>query len=170
MARYIGVVGFVALSAGSWVLLSRSSLLGPVDPLRGVLGGLGWLLYAFGWGALRPFGAVPEDDPRVLSGPTLPSRAEPSRVALVRYGAACVGAFVIVVLAWHVERSPQAMFAHAAALGCSIWLVSAGSAQPVDRPHAEPPVSASMRLDQALRPLAALALVLSLGLVLMLLL
>ena len=72
LGRAIGVLLFVGLCTLSWALLGPAIGIERLEPVRALLGTVGWILFALGWGSVRETGTVPEEDPNALPGPPLP--------------------------------------------------------------------------------------------------
>jgi hypothetical protein len=144
-------------------------LLGPfvavdrLEPLRAALGGVGWVLFAFGWGSPREVENVPEDDPRALPGEPLTPRGRLPRGAGAVLGIAVAAAALPLALAWRVARTPHALLAHAAAVAAAIALVSSGADIAVRRGQWAPIEPAGRRLGQAAVPIAVLVIALFAG-------
>jgi hypothetical protein len=133
--------------------------------MKAALGVIGWVLFAFGWGALRTPAAVPEDDPHVLPGEALAPRGRLPIGAVAVLGAAVVSAIPPLFFAWRVTRADHALFAQAVAILCSIGLVTSGAEIAVRRGRWEPLLPPMRRLSQATIPLTALGIVLLAGIV-----
>jgi hypothetical protein len=162
LGRVLGLHGFVAASTLTWIVLGSSLAVERLEPTKAALGGLGWILFAFGWGAVREPARVPEDDPRVLSGEVLEPRGRLPRGATSVLWVSVAGALVPLFFAWRVTRPYHALFAHAVAVGCAVLLVSAGGEIAVRRGRRRSP-SPSERVAQARIPLLGLAVVLTVG-------
>lgn len=165
LGRGFGLHGFVGASAATWVLLSGLVGVDRLEPMKAALGGIGWVLFAFGWGALRKPTSVPEDDPHVLPGEPLRPRGSLPTGAVLVLAAAVAGAVPPVFFAWRVTRADHALFAQAVAILCSIGLVSTGAEVAVRRGRWAPVEPPLRRLSQATIPLAALGIVLLAGLI-----
>jgi hypothetical protein len=165
MGRAVGVLGFVALSMLTWLLLGPQVGIDRLGPFQAALGGLGWVAFAFGWGSLRELGSVPEEHPNVLSGSPLLARGRLPAHALVVVVTSVLGALTCLALAWRVDRAEHAMLAHGCAIGCAIALLAAGARLAVSRSDDTAPRSPTRRLSAASRPLAGLVLLLAAGLV-----
>ena len=165
MGRLLGLHGFVGLSATTWLLLSAVVRVDRLEPMKAALGAIGWVLFAFGWGALRKPAAVPEDDPHVLPGEALGPRGKLPTGAVVVLGAAVACAALPLSLAWRVTRAEHALFAHAVAVLCAIGLVTTGADVALHRGRWAPVEPPLRRLSQATIPLAALGIVLLAGLI-----
>jgi hypothetical protein len=162
--RALGVYGFVGGCLFAWAFAGPAIAVGSVDPVRSALGMLGWVIYAFGWGRSR--GArVPEDSPNVLGGVPLAPRARLARAGLPLVALAIVAALVLEGLAFRVERSEPALFAHAVATACSLLLLGVGSRIALGLGARRELPSAAIRLNAMAPPLTALAVLLGLGLV-----
>src|SRR5262245_6053240 len=79
LSRLLGLYSFTACSVLAWALAGSAISPERLDPVRGAVGAIAWMLHALGWGAMRPRGAVPEDDPNVISGTPLLPRNQPAR-------------------------------------------------------------------------------------------
>lgn len=166
LGRAIGVLGFVGLSVITWILLGPVIHVQRLDPLRASLGAVGWALFAFGWGELRQLGSVPEDDPNVIPGPSLPARSALPRGAYPVLVLGVIGAVIPLFLAWRELRPRHALFAHAASVVWAVALITSAARLALDRGRLERERStpARSRLSSATRPLALLTLALALGL------
>ena len=163
LGRALGVHAFVAFSVATWAMLGPAISVARLDPLRAFLGAVGWGLFAFGWGSLRNLGSVPEEDPHAILGPPLPPRARFPRRALIAVGLSVAAAAVLLLLAWRIPRPAHALFGHAVAVLAAVALIAGGTR--ISNAMTESSVVATprQRLDGAARPLAAVALLLSLG-------
>lgn len=162
IGRILGIHVFVALCVGTWGLLVRSGLPLAAEPMHATFGALGWMLYAFGWGELRDLGAVPEDDPRVLSGAPLSARQSLSRSVGVVLSFGVAGALALVFLAFRVARPGHAVMAHALALIAGLFLVGGAARVALDRvPRTLP--SRAERIGYGATTLAVLLVLLGLG-------
>ena len=99
-----------------------------LDPVQGVLGALGWALFAISWAGDSPAVTTLPTTPAAPAAPRSPDQS-PHRRALPK-GAAVVLALVSVaaavpmVLAWSVRTVERALLAHAVALAAAIALVA----------------------------------------------
>ena len=169
IGRAIGVWGFVGLCLLTWVLVGNLVSIQKVDPVRAALGGVGWALYAFGWGSVRRFDNVPEDDPRAILGDRLKARGKLPRGAAVVLSISVAGALVPLFLAWRVDRAGHSLLAHAVAILCAIAMLSAGARVAVGRGKWKPVKPPRLRINAAKHSLALLSLALGFGLVALLL-
>ncbi len=165
LARGLGVLAFVGLSVTTWVLLGPLIGVEHLEPLRACLGLVGWALFAFGWGAVRRIGSIPEDDPHVIRGDPLPARGQLPWSTFFVYSIGLVGAVVVLVLAWQVVRPAQALLAHAAALVAAIALAGTAARVALERGRSRSAAVPRSRLNAAARPLAMALLLLGLGFV-----
>ena len=125
IARIAGIWGFLCASIGAWTFLGPSLLPSHLDPVQGVLGSLGWLLFAIAWAApVTPPVDVPHPSTSLVDvGPRQAmTRTTPWVLAVVAAAAA-----VPMVLAWWVASTERALFAHAAALAAALALVACAS-------------------------------------------
>ena len=128
LGRWLGIYAFVGLLRAC--LVACSARLSPwATSTRSVsaLGALGWVLYAFGWGA-RAARASPRT-PRTSSRGrrSLPRARLPTRGGR-RVAFAVIAALVLEALAFRVERAEPAVFAHAAATACALLVLGVGAA------------------------------------------
>jgi hypothetical protein len=165
LGRALGVLLFVALSVTTWLLLGSVIGVQHLEPVRASLGALGWALFAFGWGAVRRAGSIPEEDPHVIRGEPLPARGQLPWSALWVYSIGLVGAVVVLLLAWQVARPAQALLAHAVAVVAAIALVGVAARVAVERGRARTFPAPQPRLNAAARPLATALLLMALGFV-----
>ncbi len=164
LGRTLGLHGFVAACVATWLLVGTSLAVDRLDPVKAALGGIGWVVFAFGWGASREPTRVPEDDPRALPGAPLAPKGHLPAGAFLILAVAITGATLPIGLAWRVTRPSHALLAQAVSIACAVALISSG-AQIATRRGAwirvEPP---SRRLAQAVWSLIALVAVVALGL------
>lgn len=164
--RFATLIGFVGSSAVTWIALGDALDIERLEPVRASLGGVGWMLFAFGWGAVRRPGSVPEQDPHVVAGEPLSPRATVSFESALVFGLAVLMALLCWFLAWRVADDERALLAHAFALACAVAMVVVGARVSVSlgKPHALPRPTA--RLNAASAPLAGLLILGILGLLL----
>ncbi len=170
VARWVGISGFVGCCLLAWALLGADRLTFVRDPALGLLGALGWAAFAFGWGAVRRLGSVPEEHPAALRGQPLPARSQLSRLALVASAIGALGAGACVYLAWRVERPAHALFGHLVALAAAAGLLEQAGRLAVRRADSVSSGRPLARLEGAGLSLAMLGLALAAGLVTWLLL
>jgi hypothetical protein len=169
LGRVLGIHATMALSVVTWLLLGSVVTVLHLEPVRSAIGAVAWVLFAFGWGAVRTREHVPEDDPRVLPGAPLPSRDVLPMSAVVVLSIGVLGAAVPMFAAWRVTRPSHALLAHAVATICAIALVTSAARVAVDRKSYRPLTPPSARFSAAARPLSALAVAVALGFIWMLL-
>jgi hypothetical protein len=169
LGRAIGVLLFVGLCTASWALLGPTIGVERLEPIRALLGTVGWILFALGWGSVREVGSVPEDDPNALLGPPLPARNRLPRGSMAILAIGIVGSLPALYLAWRITRPDHALLGHAAAVLSAMALVAASARIAVDRAQYRASGSAAQRVNSAARALGALALLLGLGFVWLLL-
>lgn len=165
LGRALGVLLFVALSVTTWVLLGSGVAVQHLEVVRASLGAVGWALFAFGWGAVRRAGTIPEDDPHVIRGEPLPARGQLPRSALLVYSIGLLGALAVLLLAWRVVRPAEALLSQAVAVVAAIALVGAAARVAVERGRSRPLGAPASRLNAAARPLATAVVLLGLGFV-----
>ena len=167
LGRSIGIYGFVGCSLASWFALDGLLGIGRLDPVRAALGGVGWALFAIGWGRMRDERRVPEEDPRAVTAEPLAAKSTLPRWAGAIFGTALCLSALPPLLAWRVGRPEHALLAHVAAVGAAIALATVGARLAVGRGGWVPP-SPRTRLAAATAPLVLLVLLLLLGLVMLL--
>jgi len=165
LGRNLGLHGFVGLSAMTWVVLGNLVRVDRLEPMKAALGVIGWVLFAFGWRALRKPTSVPADDPHVLPGEPLRPRGRLPIGAVAVLGGAVVCAAPPLLFAWRVTRADHALFAHAVGILCSIGLVTTGADIAVRRGRWRPLEPPMRRLSQATIPLTALGIVALAGII-----
>ena len=164
LGRLLGIHAFVGSSLFTWFLAGPAIAVGNVDPVRSALGVLGWVIYAFGWGRSRG-PRVPEDAPNVLTGAPLVPRARLSKAGAPVVVIAVIAALALEGLAFRVDRSEHALFAHTAATAAALLVLGAGARIALTLGARRELPSAAVRLNAMAPPLAALAVLLGLGLV-----
>src|SRR5258706_6310098 len=90
LARAFGVHGFLFGCLVCWVALGFRVASDHLDPVRGALGALGFLLHTLAWGAPP----APGDGSRVLSGSRLVGRKKRSRGSVLALGLGIVFALL----------------------------------------------------------------------------
>ncbi|HVU03248.1 MAG TPA: hypothetical protein VHE30_15915 [Polyangiaceae bacterium] len=163
LGRAFGLHAFVGASVVTWMLLGPLIAPDHLDPARAALGAVGWMLFAFAWGAPREPRGVPEDDPHFVPGEPLPPRNELPRRASLVLAVATAGAALPLALAFRVTRTYHSLFGHAVAVACAVALVSAGADIAVRRGKWVPVEPASRRLAQAMVPLVLVGMILLAG-------
>lgn len=159
----LGLYGFVGSALLSWAALSLAGLPLAAHGLTGAFGAFGWMLFAFAWGELRAR-RIPENDPHVLAGPPLNPRHAFPRSAEWVLGFGTLGAGLLLLLAWRIDRPSHAVLGQACALLASLLLVAAATRVALERQPRELPSSAE-RYNAAASALAVLVLSLGLGLI-----
>jgi hypothetical protein len=159
--RALGL-GFVGLCSLCWALLGEDLSTVHIDLLPGMLGSVGWALFALAW--TTPVKAAASALDSQSPARPLEPRAQPALLPVVGLVSITLLAFLPVALAWRVTRPFAALLAHSVALAAAILLLSVasrfviayGSWQPAGRPCA--------RLGQAGTTLVVLAIVAAMGL------
>jgi hypothetical protein len=163
LARWLGVYAFVLCCFMSWALLGGQLRSDQLDPVRGALGAVGFLLHALAWGA-QPKNL--EDAPldNLVPGSPLQPRHHPVRSAPVTFGVGIVLALLPMAVAFGVERPAASLLAHTLALGCALLLVavSIDVALRMGKPQQFP--AWRVRSARAIWPLGALTFSLGVGL------
>jgi hypothetical protein len=162
VARGFGVFGFVGLSVASWLLLGPLLDVGRLSVVRATCGGVGWALFAIGWGLARPLGPTASEDD-AAAGSRLVARDHLPRGAAAVVGIGVVGAAVPWLLAWRVTRPEHALLAHGFALLCAVALLATSARVALERGARLPVAPARARLRGGVGPLMAVAGLLALG-------
>ena len=164
VARVLGVYGFITCCFGAWACLGPLLRSDQLDPVRGALGAVGFLLHALAWGAAPKTAEADAPDNLVPGTPLLP-RHKPIRLAsAVLVGGIAVG-LLPVAFAFAVERQGASLLAHSAALGAALLTIGASTdvALRVGKPHQ---LSAwRARASRAVWPLGALTVAVGVGLI-----
>ena len=160
LARHVGITGFLAASAGTWLLASLDQVMASVDTFRAVLGVLAWAVFALSWS--HPWSVSEANLRKAPEGETVglkPRRkAPPYAVGVAVVGAIC--AFACMALAWVVEDPSRAVFAQALAVGCAVALLTSASRIAVLAGKEKPRGSARARLPINRRVLNSIVLML----------
>jgi hypothetical protein len=165
LGRTFGITVFVGLCLLTWIVVGSAVGSERLDLIEAGLGGVGWALFAMGWGTAREPGRIPEEDPRVVPGPSLASRGELGRGARAVLAVAVVLALLPFGFAWTSRRPAHALLAQGVALLVALALVHAGSLVATGRGRPLPTTAPSARLRSASSPLMLLGCTLLLGLV-----
>jgi hypothetical protein len=163
LGRTLGIFGFIGASLLTWLLLGAGLVRNSGDPLLPALGGVGFTLYALGWGSTRRRGAVPEDAPNVIPGPPLQPRARPHPIAPFAFGLILVSAMLPLFLAFRVVEAERGLFAHAVAILAAILTITVGSRVATSLGQRRALPASAERLNAAAVPLALSALLFGLG-------
>src|SRR5689334_14213005 len=103
LARILGIYVFVGLCVLTWALIGSELSPAHLDRIRVALGTLGWVLYSFSWGRLRP--PLPADgDAHLGAGTPLIARSRLHFRSLPIAGFAVFAALVLEALAFRVDR------------------------------------------------------------------
>lgn len=164
--RFCTLIGFVGFSAVTWVALGDALSVGRLDPVRAALGGLGWMLFAFGWGAVRRLGSVPEKDPHVIVAEPLAPRASTSLGSTVVFVLAVLLGLAPWFLSWRVVDDGRALLAHAVAFACAVAMIAVGARVSIGLGQARVLPRPGARLNAASSSLAGLLVLGMLGLLL----
>jgi len=126
LARVLGIHLFVGLSVLTWALVGSELSPVHVDRIRAALGMLGWVLYAFSWGRLRPPLPAMTAGSLVAAAPLI-ARSRLHRRSLPIVVFAIAAALVLEALAFRVDRPEHAVLAHATAAACALLVLQVGS-------------------------------------------
>jgi hypothetical protein len=123
LARIIGIWGFLLSCIAAWALLGSSIQPARFDPVQGLLGAVGWALFAIGWAGTKKLPPSPVELAPVAAQPAVPRRKMPRGSAYV-LAAIALAATVPMALAWWVQSVERALLAHAVSLAAAIALVA----------------------------------------------
>jgi hypothetical protein len=128
LARALGVWVFLASCIATWAWFAPA--FGPLhfDPVQGVLGSIGWALFAIGWAGdtSNPSASAPTSAPAVATRERDADRRRRSvpRAAALVLTLVGVAAAIPMVLAWWVASLERALLAHGVALAAAIAMVA----------------------------------------------
>lgn len=164
LARGLGVYVFILSCFMTWALLGGQLRSDQLDPVRGALGAVGFLLHALAWGA-QP--KTPEEPPpdNLVPGSPLQPRHHPARSAPVAFGIGIVLALSPMAVAFGVERPAASLLAHTLALGCALLLVAASIDVALRMGKSQQFPAWRARSARAVWPLGALTFALGVGLI-----
>jgi len=123
LARIIGIWIFLAACVAAWALVGSPIAPSHLDPVQGLLGAVGWALFAIGWAGQKKVPPGPVELAPVATRPAVP-RKRLSRRSVFVLAAVAVAAAVPMALAWWVESVERALLAHAVSLAAAIALVA----------------------------------------------
>ncbi|HEY8079940.1 MAG TPA: hypothetical protein VIF62_37670, partial [Labilithrix sp.] len=148
-ARIWSVWGFVLSSAIVWALVPGALSSARVDAIRGVLGMIGWALFAFASAgpSLRP---TPDSAGRVLAGPTLKPRSDLPRGDGAYVLAGCILALAMQVVGWGIAVPERAVLVRLVTVVCGVAVLGATTQIALARHAARAPANASLRFKRAL--------------------
>ena len=126
LARILGIYVFVGLCVLTWALIGSELSPAHLDRIRVALGTLGWVLYSFSWGRLRP-PLQADGDAHVGAGTPLIARSRLHWRSLPVAAFAVLAALVLEALVFRVDRVEHAVLAHATAAACSLVVLQVGS-------------------------------------------
>jgi len=161
-ARLWSVWGFVLASAVVWALAPGALSSARFDGVRGVLGVVGWGLFAFA-SAGPSLRADADASERIVAGSALKPRSE-----LPRGDGAYVACGVLVALAmqaigWNVIVPERAVLVRLVTVVCGVAVLGATTSIALARHATRAPASARLRLRRALPWMVMLALFLASG-------
>ncbi len=122
LGRVVGIWIFVGSCLGAWALLENKISPSRLDPVQGVLGSVGWGLYAISWAGKR---AMPRS---AAAGAPAINPVRPRQKITVKgtivLTLITAAAAVPMILAWWVESIERSLLAHAIGLAAAIALVT----------------------------------------------
>jgi hypothetical protein len=123
LARIVGIWVFLASCVGAWAWVGSSITPSQLDPVQGLLGSVGWGLFAVSWAGQKKNVTGAPAHPKEPDAAAAPRQTVPRRVTLI-LGAVALSASIPMVLAWWVESLERALLAHAISLAAAIALVA----------------------------------------------
>ena len=158
----VGVLLFFLLCVATWLSLGDALERMRHETLACALGGVGWALFALGWGSVRPPAGDAAEPPDAPAGGLAPrSRLAPGSLAL--FGLAILASCALVFLGWSVVRPAHAVLGQTAAVACSAALLLAAGRLAVGRLRARRSRPASSQLWSAARKLTLVVVLLGIG-------
>jgi hypothetical protein len=123
LSRILGIWVFLASCIGAWASFAPVFSPMQLDPVHGVLGSLGWALFAISWAGERATTTT-----TAIATPTA-DQAERRRNAVPRTATiilviVAVSASAPMLLAWWVQSLERALLAHAVSLAGAIALLA----------------------------------------------
>lgn len=156
--RSLSFWSFVLSSAAVWAFAPSSFATAKFDGLRGALGVVGWLLYAFAWAGPSLDPSTLDAAPAVPLSPLAPEAARTSRMDDVGLAFGLLLSLGLQVVGWSVTSPERAVLVRIVTVASGIALFSTTAtvllARRVPRVHAAPAV----RLRRALPWMFLLAL------------
>ena len=122
--------------------------------MQGLLGAVGWALFAVGWARPKNVPLGPPEPAPVAAQPAVPRKRIPRRSVVV-LAVVAVAAAIPMALAWWVESVERALLAHAVSLAAAIALVA--FAADLFDPRARQIERAAVLVRPEKRPVAAAA-------------
>ncbi len=123
LARIIGIWVFLASCVAAWSLVGSPVMPSHLDPVQGLLGAVGWALFAVGWAGQKRIPPGPVELAPVATQPAVPRKRQPRRSVFVLTVVA-IAAAIPMALAWWVESVERALLAHAVSLAAAIALIT----------------------------------------------
>ena len=127
LARTFGIFIFLAACIGVWTWFSSAFSPMQLDPVQGVLGSIGWALFAISWAgdgvAAMSAGRNPLEKPATSDRDGRQRQALPRAASIVLVLVALTAA-IPMLLAWWVASLERALLAHAVSLAAAIALVA----------------------------------------------
>src|SRR5262249_28158755 len=112
LARIIGIWIFLGSCVTAWALVGAPIGPSQLDPVQGVLGALGFALFAVAWASEKKLPPGPVEQAPVAVQPAVPRKKLPRRAGFILAGLA-LAASVPMALAWWVQSIERALLAHA---------------------------------------------------------
>lgn len=142
LGRHVGITLFAGFSTATWVMDSYAIHPFRLDPVRGVLGGIAWGVFALAWSERwSSRSAVMPADP---DAPILLPRAALQPLAAPITAVGVLFALVYLWLAFQVRDPERALVTQAAALACGVGVVVASGI--VSTARGKPRTTSSRRL------------------------
>lgn len=165
-ARLLSVWGLVVTSAIVWMAAPSLASATRIDAARGISGMLGWGLFAYASAAptYRRSAARP-----LFEGKELRARATSPTGDRFYLGGAAIVAIALQILGWYARAEERALLVRLVTLGASLGIVTSAVHVALARHKRGRAASPASRRRATIRALAAMAIVLLVGVVVALL-
>jgi hypothetical protein len=158
----LGVLVFFPLCVATWLSLGDALDTLRHETLASTLGGIGWALFALGWGSVRARAGDAAEPPDAAAGGLAP-RSQLARGSLALFGLSILASCALVFLGWSVVRPAHAVLGQTVAVASSVALLLAAGRLAVGRLQAHRSRPASSQLWSAARKLTLVVVLLGIG-------
>lgn len=125
-ARIASVWGLVVTSLATWAIAGSALSPARLDVARGVLGAVGWMIFAFA-SAAPPIRRRDEDGERVLEGPRLEPRGSLPRLDTLYIAGAVAFAIGSMLVGWRVASPERGVLVRLVSLAGGIAVIGAAT-------------------------------------------
>ncbi|MBN1612648.1 MAG: hypothetical protein JW940_38850 [Polyangiaceae bacterium] len=158
----LGVLVFFLLCVATWLLLGDALDRMRHETLASTLGGVGWALFALGWGSVRSRAGDTAEPLDAIAGGLAP-RSRLARGSLALFGLTIVASCALVFLGWSVVRPAHAVLGQTVAVASSVALLLAAGRLAVGRLQSQRSRPASSQLWSVARKLTLVVVLLGIG-------